>query len=29
MCIATCTDITRLTPHGWKKHFAADVAERR
>jgi transposase len=21
------TDVTKLTPHGWKQHFAADVAE--
>lgn len=27
--ISTCTDITKLTPHGWKQHFAGEVAARR
>jgi hypothetical protein len=27
--IATCTDVRKLTPHGWREHFAAEVAERR
>lgn len=25
--IGTETDVTKLTPHGWKKHFAQDVAD--
>lgn len=27
--LSTCTDVKQLTPHGWKDHFAAEVAERR
>ena len=27
--LSTCTDVTKLTPHGWREHFAAEVAERR
>lgn len=27
--ISTCTDVKKLTPHGWKEHYAADVTERR
>ena len=27
--LSTCTGVKRLTPHGWKDHFAAEVAERR
>ena len=27
--LSTCTDVKKLTPHGWKEHFAAAVAERR
>lgn len=27
--IATCSDVTKLTPHGWKEHFADEVRERR
>ena len=23
--ISTCTDVTMLTPHGWKQHFEAEV----
>ena len=23
--IANCNDVTKLTPHGWKQHFAAEV----
>jgi transposase len=27
--LSTCTDVRKLTPHGWQEHFAAEVAERR
>ena len=27
--ISTCSDVTMLTPHGWKQHFEADVIGRR
>ena len=27
--LSTCTDVKQLTPHGWREHFAAEVAERR
>lgn len=27
--LSTCTDVRKLTPHGWKEHFAAEVTERR
>ena len=27
--IATCSDVTRLTPHAWKQHFLAEVEQRR
>lgn len=27
--IATCSDVGRLTPHGWKEHFLPQVAARR
>ena len=27
--ISTCTDVKKLTPHGWKEHDAAEVTERR
>lgn len=27
--ISVCSDVARLTPHGWKQHFAAEIAERR
>lgn len=27
--ISTCSDVTSLTPHGWKQHFEADVTGRR
>ena len=27
--ISTCTDVTKLTPHGWREHYAAEVTERR
>jgi len=27
--ISECSDVTKLTPHGWKEHFAEEVAERR
>ena len=27
--ISTCTDVKKLTPHGWKEHYAAEVTERR
>lgn len=27
MRIGTETDVTKLTPHGWKQHFAQDVAD--
>ena len=28
--ISTCSDVARLTPHGWAKHFMAEVhAQRR
>lgn len=27
--LSTCTDVKQLTPHGWKNHFATEVAERR
>ncbi len=27
--IATCSDVTKLTPHGWKEHFLPDVEQRR
>lgn len=27
--IATCGDVEKLTPHGWKEHFAAQVAAER
>ena len=27
--ISTCTDVTKLTPHGWQQHYAAEVTERR
>lgn len=27
--ISTCSDVKALTPHGWKQHFAAEVAARR
>ena len=27
--LSTCTDVRKLTPHGWKQHFAAEVTERR
>jgi len=27
--VATESDVAKLTPHGWKEHFAAEVAERR
>ena len=27
--IGHCTDVTKLTPHGWKQHFAEQVAARR
>jgi transposase len=27
--ISTCTDVTKLTPQGWKDHYAAEVTERR
>ena len=27
--LSTCTDVKKLTPHGWQQHFAAEVAERR
>ena len=26
--IARCYDVCKLTPHGWKEHFAEDVASR-
>jgi hypothetical protein len=27
--ISTCSDVSKLTPHGWKEHFAAQVAAER
>lgn len=27
--LATCSDVTKLTPHGWKQHFADQVASDR
>jgi hypothetical protein len=27
--ISTESDVAKLTPHGWKQHFAAEVEERR
>ena len=27
--ISTCSDVAKLTPHGWKHHFQADVAAQR
>jgi len=27
--IGACSDVTKLTPHGWKKHFLPEVEERR
>ena len=27
--ISTCTDVTKLTPHGWRQDYAAEVTERR
>ncbi len=27
--ISTCTDVKKLTPHGWQEHYAAEVTERR
>jgi hypothetical protein len=27
--LSTCTDVRKLTPHGWQQHFAAEVTERR
>ena len=27
--ISTCSDVTRLTPHGWKRHFQAEVKAKR
>ena len=27
--ISTCSDVAKLTPHGWKQHFQADVAAQR
>lgn len=27
--IAHCSDVRKLTPHGWKEHFADEVDERR
>ena len=27
MRIGTETDVTKLTPHGWKQHFAQDAAD--
>jgi len=27
--ISTCSDVTKLTPHGWKKHFQAEVKAKR
>lgn len=27
--IGTCSDVTRLTPHGWKEHFLPEVEKRR
>jgi transposase len=27
--IATCSDVTKLTPHGWKEHFLPEVERRR
>ena len=27
--ISTCNDVKKLTPHGWKEHYAAEVTERR
>lgn len=27
--LSTCTDVKKLTPHGWKEHYAAEVTERR
>ena len=27
--LSTCTDVKQLTPHGWREHFAAEVADRR
>lgn len=27
--IGTESDVTKLTPHGWKQHFAQDVADHR
>lgn len=29
MRISTCSDVTKLTPHGWKQHFMADVEAER
>lgn len=27
--ISTCTEVKKLTPHGWREHYAAEVTERR
>ena len=27
--IAKCSDVTKLTPHGWKQHFLPEVEQRR
>jgi transposase len=27
--ISTCSDVTKLTPHGWKEHFQAEVKAKR
>ncbi len=26
---STCSDVTKLTPHGWKQHLMADVEAER
>ena len=27
--VSKCSDVTKLTPHGWKEHFQAGVKARR
>ena len=27
--ISTCSDVTKLTPHGWREHFLPEVEKRR
>jgi hypothetical protein len=29
MQVSTCSDVAKLTSHGWKQHFMADVEAER